>query len=306
MGKMALAIHGGAHSGSEYLDDNIPLYEKGLEQAMTVGYNVLFQGRSAVDAVHAAVVAMENNPIFNAGLGSSLNEQGEVQMEAAIMDGKYLRSGSVALVDQVKNPVSLAKIMMENSNQAMIGGEATVAYAISHGMMPVHKDYFITDRQRAAFLKSQNEIPYHLPINGKKKAYGTVGAVALDQYGNTAAATSSGGPAFKQFGRIGDSCIIGAGCFANNKTCALSATGDGEYIIRFVLANDISCIMEYTGKTLQETCDYKIHEKHKDTPAEMGVVSLDSFGNIAFSFNTNCMCRASISNHEPLYIGIYQ
>jgi L-asparaginase / beta-aspartyl-peptidase len=306
MGKMALAIHGGAHSGSEYLDGNISLYEKGLEQAIASGYNVLFQGRSAIEAVHAAVVAMENNPIFNAGLGSSLNEKGEVQMEASIMDGKYLQSGSVALVDQVKNPVSLAKAIMENGNQAMIGGEATVQYAARHGMMPVPRDYFITDRQRAAFLKSQNEITYHLPVNGKKKAYGTVGAVALDRFGNTAAATSTGGNALRPQGQIGDSCIIGAGCYANNKTCAVSATGDGEYIIRLVLAHDIACIMEYSGKTLQESCDYKIYQKHKDTPAEMGVVSVDSVGNIAFSFNTNCMCRASISNHEPLYIGIYK
>jgi L-asparaginase / beta-aspartyl-peptidase len=306
MGTMALAVHGGAHSGSEYLDDNIALYEMGLEQAIAAGYNVLFQGRSAVEAVHAAVVTMENNPIFNAGRGSALNEKGEVQMEAAIMDGKYSRSGAVALVDQVKNPISLAKIMMENSNLTMLGGQATGDYAMNHGLMPVHKDYFISDRQRIAFLRSQDEITYRLPVNGSKKAYGTVGAVALDKYGNTAAATSSGGPAFKQSGRIGDSCIIGAGCYANNKTCALSATGDGEYIVRFVLAHDISCIMEYTGKTLQAACDLKIHEKHTDIRAEMGVVGLDSFGNIAFSFNTKCMCRGSISNYQPLYIAIYK
>ena len=306
IGRIALAIHGGAHSGSDYLDDNISLYEKGLEEALTAGYNVLFQGRSAIDAVHAAVMVMEDNAIFNAGLGSALNEKGEVQMEAAIMDGKYLYSGSATLIDQIKNPVSLAKAIMEDSRQVMLGGQAAGEYAIKHGMMSLHKDYFITSRQRNAFLKSQNENAYRIPVNGRKKAYGTVGAVALDQFGNTAAATSTGGALLKQSGRIGDSCIIGAGCYANNKTCAVSGTGDSEFLIRFVLAHDISCIMEYTGKKLQEACDYKIHDKHRDTGAEMGVVSVDSLGNIAFSFNTNCMVRASISNQQPLFIGVYK
>jgi L-asparaginase / beta-aspartyl-peptidase len=304
IGKIALAIHGGANAGSDYLNDNIPLYKNGMEAALTAGYNVLFQGRSAIDAVHAAVMAMEDNAIFNAGLGSALNEKGEVQMEAAIMEGKYLYSGAATLINQVKNPVSLAKAIMEDSRQVMLGGQAAGEYAARHGMMSLHKDYFITDRQLNVFLQSQNEITYRLPVNGKKKAYGTVGAVALDHFGNTAAATSTGGALLKQSGRIGDSCIIGAGCYANNKTCAVSGTGDSEYLIRYVLAHDISCIMEYTGKTLQEACDYKIHDKHRDTGAEMGVVSVDSLGNIAFSFNTNCMVRASISNQQALFVGV--
>jgi beta-aspartyl-peptidase (threonine type) len=247
---------------------------------------------------------MEDNPIFNAGLGSALNDDGEVQIEAAIMDGRYLHSGSVTMVDHIKNPVSLAKAIMEDSRHAIIGGSAAEEYAVRHGMMPVHNGYFITEHQRTSFLKARAKTAYNLPLDGKKKAYGTVGAVGLDQYGNIASATSTGGPSLKQAGRIGDSCIIGAGCYANNNTCALSATGQGEYLIRFVLSHDISGIMEYTGKSLQEACNYKIHEKHKETLAEMGVVGIDKSGNIAFSFNTKCMCRASISSHQPLFIGI--
>jgi len=304
MGKIALAIHGGANSGSDCSTGNILLYERGLEQAITAGYNILFQGRSAIDAVHAAVMAMEDNPIFNAGTGSALNEKGEVQMEAAIMEGRYLHAGSVALVDQIKNPISLAKAIMEDSSQSMLAGQAAVEYATGHGMMALHKDYFITNHQRESFLKSQDDAAYRLPIDGKKKAYGTVGAVALDKYGNLAAGTSTGGPALKKSGRIGDSCIIGAGCYANNKTCAVSATGDSEYIMRLLVAHDISNIMEYRGATLQEACDYKIFEKHKDCRPEMGVVSVDSLGNAAFSFSTNCLCRASISNYQPLCIAI--
>jgi len=305
-GKIALAIHGGASSGSDYLDNNITSYEEGLERATTAGYKVLMDGRSAIEAVHVAVKVMEDNPLFNAGLGSALNENGEIQMEAAIMDGKYLQSGAVAMVNQIKNPISLAKAIMENSNHTMIAGQPAIEYAVNHGMMPVSNEYCITEQQRKKFLQSKSAISYNLPINGKKKAYGTVGAVALDRHGNTAAATSTGGPALAHAGRIGDSSMIGAGCYADNSTCAISATGQSEYLVRLVVAHDIAAIMEFGGKTLQEGCDYKIHEKHKHMLAEMGVIGVDRGGNISFSFNTECMCRASISNQQPLYVGIYK
>jgi L-asparaginase / beta-aspartyl-peptidase len=305
VGKIALAIHGGANAGSEYLDDNIDLYKDGLERAIIAGYKVLMEGRSAIEAVQAAVIVMEDNPIFNAGVGSALNENGEIQMEAVIMDGKYLHSGSVAIVNQIKNPITLAKAVMENSNYAMIAGKAAIDYAVNHGMMPVSSDYCITERQRNNFIKSEAARTYGLPVNGKKKAYGTVGAVALDQHGNTAAATSTGGPSLAHDGRIGDSSIIGAGCYADNNSCAISATGQSEYLIRLVVAHDVAAMVEYGRKSLQEACDYKIHEKHKDVPVEMGVIGVDPLGNISFSFNTKCMCRASISNRQPLYMAIY-
>jgi L-asparaginase / beta-aspartyl-peptidase len=304
--KVALAIHGGASDGSDFLDTQIELYEEGLERAITAGYKVLMEGRSAIESVHVAVMVMEDNPIFNAGVGSALNEKGEVQMEAAIMDGKYLNSGSVALVNQIKNPISLAKAIMENSNHTMIAGQAAIEYAVKHGMMTVSSDYCITERRRKDFFQRQAGVTYNLPVNGKKRAYGTVGAVALDVHGNTAAATSTGGPALAHSGRIGDSSIVGAGCYANNNTCAISATGRSDYLTRLVVAHDISAMMDFGGKTLQEACDYKIHEKHKDTLAEMGVIGIDCVGNVSFSFNTKCMFRASMSNHRPLFKAIYK
>ena len=304
--KVALAIHGGASSGSECVGDNIALYEEGLERAITAGYKVLMDGRSAIEAVYVAVMVMEDNPIFNAGVGSALNENGEVQMEAVIMDGKYLHSGAVAMVNQVKNPISLAKSIMENSNYTMMAGHAAIDYAVKLGTMPVSSEYCITEQQRKNFLQTKSGISYNLPLNGKKKAYGTVGAVALDRHGNTAAAASTGGPALAPAGRVGDSAIVGAGCYADNNTCAISATGQSESLIRLVVAHDIAAMMEFGSKTLQDACDYKIHEKHKDIRAEIGVVGVDSDGNISFSFNTECMCRASIANHQPLYVGIYK
>lgn len=302
---IALAIHGGANAGSEYLDNNIDLYKDGLERAIVAGYKILMEGRSAIEAVQAAVIVMEDNPIFNAGIGSALNENGEVQMEAVIMDGKYLHSGSVAMINQIKNPITLAKAIMENSNYAMIAGKAAMDYAVNQGMMPVSSDYCITERQRKNFIQSRTSTTYGLPVNGKKKAYGTVGAVALDRQGNTAAATSTGGPPLAHVGRIGDSSIIGAGCYADNNSCAISATGQSEYLIRLVVAHDVAAMVEYGRQSLQEACDYKILEKHKDVPVEMGVVAVDRVGNISISFNTKCMCRASISNRQPLYTGIY-
>jgi L-asparaginase / beta-aspartyl-peptidase len=304
--KVALAIHGGASSASDYAEHNIALYETGAERAITAGYKVLMDGRSAIEAVHVAVKVMEDDPIFNAGVGSALNEKGEVQMEAVIMDGKYLQSGAVAMVNQIKNPISLAKAVMENSNHTMIAGPPAIDYAVKQGILPVSNEYCITEQQRKNFLQSKSAVSYNLPVNGKKKAYGTVGAVALDRHGNTAAATSTGGPALAHAGRVGDSSIIGAGCYANNKTCAVSATGQSEYLVRLVVAHDIAAIMEFGGKTLQEACDHKIHEKHKHMLAEIGVIGVDSVGNISFSFNTECMCRASISNHQPLYVRIYK
>ena len=304
--RIAIAIHGGASSGSEYLDTELQAYESGLERAITAGYKVLMQGRSAIEAVHEAVMVMEDDPIFNAGMGSALNESGEVQMEAVMMDGKYLNSGAVALVNQIKNPVSLAKAIMENSNHIMIAGQAAVEYGVKHGMMPVSSDYCITEKQRKDFFRRAAGEIYRLPVNGKKKAYGTVGAVAVDYHGNMAAATSTGGPALAHAGRIGDSSIVGAGCYAHNNTCAISATGRSDQLMRLVVAHDISAMMELGGKTLQEACDYKIHEKHKDALTEMGVIGVDGKGNISFSFNTKCMCRASISNHQPLYIAVYK
>jgi beta-aspartyl-peptidase (threonine type) len=302
--KIGIAVHGGATCGLEYSEKDLAMYEEALSQAITHGYNVLYRGNSAIDAVEAAVIALEDNPLFNAGCGSALNDIGDIEMDAAIMDGKYLHSGAVAMLQEIKNPVSLAKALLENSKHVMLGGKAAADFGVNMGMIPMNKSYFVSEKKYNSFLLSQDKNQNDLALNGKK--YGTVGAVALDQNGNLAAATSTGGLAKRQQGRIGDSCIIGAGCYANNETCAVSATGNGEHIIRHVLAYDISAVIEYGRKSLQEACNYIIHEKHKDRQLEMGVITIDSSANIVCSFNTQGMWRASISTDQPLVVSIYK
>jgi beta-aspartyl-peptidase (threonine type) len=302
--KIGIAVHGGATYGMEYSEQDLTKYEKGLTEAIEHGYNVLYKGNSALDAVESAVIALEDNPLFNAGCGSSLNDIGDIEMDAAIMEGKYLHSGAVALLQEMKNPVSLAKAVLENSRHVMIGGKAAIDFGLNVGMIPLNKSYFVSEKMYNSFLLSQSQGLDSTNRNGKK--YGTVGAVAVDRNGNLAAATSTGGVTNRQAGRIGDSCIIGAGCYANNKTCAVSATGDGEHIIRHVLAHDISALIEYREMTLQEACEYVIHEKHKTLGGEVGVITIDSSATIVCSFNTQGMWRASISTDQPLDVGIYK
>jgi L-asparaginase / beta-aspartyl-peptidase len=302
--KIGIAIHGGATGGFEYSPNTRAMYEEALAQAIDHGYSVLYRGNSAIDAVEAAVVALEDNPLFNAGRGSALNNAEEIEMEAAIMDGKYLHSGAVTMLQEIKNPISVAKGIMENSKHVMLGGKAAADFGINAGMIPMTKSYFVSKRKYNSLVVSQGGGGRHAGLNGKK--YGTVGAVALDKNGNLAAATSTGGITDRQQGRIGDSCIIGAGCYANNETCAVSATGNGEYIIRNVLAHEISALIKYGGKSLQEACDYIIHEKHDHLQGEMGVITINTSANIVCSFNTPGMWRASISTDEPLVVGLYK
>jgi L-asparaginase / beta-aspartyl-peptidase len=302
--KIGIAIHGGATAGFEYSPDTRARYEEALAHAIDHGYSVLYRGNSAIDAVEAAVVTLEDNPLFNAGRGSALNNLGQIEMEAAIMDGKYLHSGAVTMLQEIKNPVSLAKTVLENSNHVMLGGKAATDFGVNAGMIPMTKSYFVSERKYNSFIVTQGGGGNQAGLNGRK--YGTVGAVALDKNGNLAAATSTGGITNRQQGRIGHSCIIGAGCYANNETCAVSATGNGEYIIRNVLAYDISALVKYGGKSLQEACDYIIHEKHKDRQGEMGVITINTSANIVCTFNTRGMWHASISTDEPLMVGLYK
>ena len=298
--RIGIAIHGGATSGFEYSEQTRAMYKEALTQAITQGYNVLFKGNSAIEAVEAAVIALEDNPLFNAGCGSALNDAGDIEMDAAIMEGKYLHCGAVAMLQGIKNPVSLAKAVLENSKHVMLGGKAATDFGVDMGMIPITKSYFVSEGKFNSFVLSQGQNENKTGLNGKK--YGTVGAVALDKNGNLASATSTGGITDRHPGRIADSCIIGAGCYANNNTCAVSATGNGELIIRHVLAHDISAAIEYGGKTLQEACDYIIHEKARERHGEMGVITIDGAGNIVCCFNTNGMWRASISIDQPLLV----
>ncbi len=292
MNKFAIAIHGGAGQNSKFIEENYEAYKEGLKAAVQYGYQLLGKGVSAVDAVEETVRQLEDNPLFNAGKGAALNAQGEVEMDAAIMDGKLRTAGSVSMVRKVKNPITLAKKIMENTKHVHIGGYGALILAEEYGMELMPDDYFIVQRQ---IDDLEEERSY---------GHGTVGCVALDSAGRLAAATSTGGLSNSLPGRVGDSCMIGAGCYAD-LNCASSCTGDGEVIITNVIAHKVAMLMELRGMTLQEACNFTINNAERVIPGDVGIVSLDKNGEIAFSFNCDRMHRASINSEGELYVDIY-
>jgi beta-aspartyl-peptidase (threonine type) len=304
MNNIAIAIHGGASKDSEFIRQNQQAYEEGLKVAVQAGYAILRDGGSAIDAVERAVNCLEDNPLFNAGRGSALNNEGEVEMDAAIMNGQTLKAGAIAGVKGVKNPISLARNVLENTNHVLLCGDGAIRLADATGIKFENDAYFITDHQLDELKEAQSEEDESDLL--QKQKHGTVGAVALDVEGNVAAATSTGGTTNSLPGRIGDSCMIGAGCYANNQTCAISATGDGEYIITGVIAASIALYSELTGKGLQEACDYVINDRNKSTPADMGVISINKDGQIGITFNCERMHRAWIDTAGNMEAKIYR
>ena len=288
--KLAIVVHGGAGPASSFLHQNIQAYEEGLEQAVNIGYQLLEQGGSAIDAVQAAVEALENNPLFNAGRGSALNNKGEVEMCASIMDGKNLRSGAVALVKNIKNPVSLARAVMQDSPHVFLGCEGAVAFARKMNIEMEEDNYFVVQHQLESFQKMKTEEEHNPEL--QVKGHGTVGAVACDSEGNVAAATSTGGIEFSHAGRIGDSASVGAGVYANNETCAVSATGQGEVIIKHVLCHQLHTLMELKNMSLRDAAPFVIYDKLKHEKEDMGIIAVDSKGNIGMAFNSERMHRA--------------
>ena len=293
MNKIAIVVHGGAGPDSEFIKQNIEGYKKDLEQAVDTGYKVLEDGGSAVEA---AVNYLEDNSLFNAGRGSALNEKAEVEMGASIMDGKSLESGAVAIVKNVQNPVTLARAIMEKTKHTYLGAMGALEFAQKIGLQLRPDAYFITDHAFEQYTEAMENEAKSLQDAGeyqaKRKTHGTVGAVALDKEGNVAAATSTGGTEYKMPGRIGDSSMVGIGSYANNKTCAVSSTGDGEYLMQHVIAFHISAIMEYKELGLKEACHYIMHEKLKDVEGDMGIIALDTQGNIAMEYNAERMHRS--------------
>ena len=308
MNKYAIAIHGGAGTilQSQMTAEKEKAYKDGLQEAIEAGEKVLSAGGSALDAVQSAIVKLEDNPLFNAGKGSVFTNEGKNEMDAAIMEGHTLKAGAVAGVTNIKNPIVLARAVMDKSEHVLLASKGAVEFARRNNIEMMDDDYFRTMQrwQQLEQAKAEGAILLdHTKANNKK---GTVGCVALDLHGNIAAGTSTGGMTNKMFGRVGDSPIIGAGTYANNKTCAVSCTGHGEFFLRAVVAYDISCLMEYKGLSLKEACDIVVHDKLVKLGGEGGLIALDAKGNIELCFNSEGMYRAMKKSDEAIFIGIYK
>lgn len=312
-------MHGGAGTilRANMSPEKEALYTNAIKEAVLAGEEILLRDGLALDAVEAVVRQLEDNPLFNAGKGSVFTHEGRNEMDASIMDGLTLKAGAISGVYNIKNPVTLARAVMEHTEHVFLSGGGAVDFA-KQMKIPIETDDYFFVQYRFDQLKKAREADTialdhttlkEIEQKGEEehvdKKFGTVGAVALDVYGNIAAATSTGGMTNKKHGRVGDSPIIGAGTYANNKTCAVSCTGHGEFFIRSVVAYDISCLMEYKGLSLKEACDIVVHKKLVDVGGQGGLIAIDVKGNIEMPFNTEGMYRASKRNNEELVIGIY-
>jgi beta-aspartyl-peptidase (threonine type) len=313
MQNYALAIHGGAGTilKSTMTPEKELAYKNGLQDAIEAGESILKSGGSAFDAVETAIIKLENNPLFNAGKGAVFTNNGTHEMDASIMNGKDLMAGAIAGVQGVKNPIALARAVMEQSEHVLLTGNGAMDFAKKVNTQFENEDYFFVQLrydQLQQAKQSNSMILDHTEdkIEHGEKKFGTVGCVALDLNGNLAAGTSTGGMTNKKFGRVGDSSIIGAGTYANNNTCAISCTGHGELFIRSVVAYDISCLMEYKNLSLKEACDIVVMNKLVKIGGEGGLIALDAKGNIVLPFNSEGMYRASKKQNEDIFIGIYK
>ena len=289
-----IVIHGGAGSFSGLDENTINSYESGVVEALSAGYKVLEQGGSSLDAVTTAIVILEDLPLFNAGKGSVYTEMETQEMDSSIMDGKSGKGGAVAGVSKVKNPVLLARMVMDKTEHVMLIGSGAEKFAEEIGIELVDPSYFYSEKNLKRVRKSKAD-----------EKLGTVGAAALDQTGNLAAATSTGGRTNKMTGRVGDSPILGAGTWAQNGLCAVSGTGHGEYFMRLLTAADVCKLMEYSNLSLEESTQIAVN-KLTVKGAEGGIISIDSDGNISAQFNTKGMARGYQTNQLPRTIKIYK
>ena len=300
-----IAIHGGAGTmpRAEITPELEAQYRADLAQALDTGYGVLEKGGTSQDAAIAAVKILEDSPLFNAGKGAVFNRDGEVELDAGVMDGASRRAGSVAGLKHIKNPIELARLVMDKSPHVMLIGPGAEEFALDQGMTLVPNSYFHTEKRRAQLERA---------LKGDRMAaiklnyFGTVGAVTRDKQGNLFAATSTGGMTGKIPGRVGDSPHIGAGTYANNETCAVSATGHGEFFIRSVVAYDIHALMDYKEMSLDKAVNEVVQRKLKLMKAEGGVIAIDSDGHIVMSFNTEGMFRGARDSAGRREIAIYQ
>ena len=309
MKKFSIALHGGAGTlvkGIMTVELETK-YKQHLEQALKLGYSILEQGGTALDAVEKTVIELENSHLFNAGKGSVFTAEGTHEMDASIMEGKHLQAGAVSLVKGIKNPIQLARCVMEQSGHVFLASEGAMQFAQSLGFNIESPEYFFDQLRYDQWQEIKESHSFQLDHSVKKDSkFGTVGAVACDQNGDLAAATSTGGMTNKRFGRVGDSPMVGAGTYANNKTCAVSCTGSGEYFIRGVVAYDVSCLMEYKGLSLAEAANEVINNRILKIGGDGGLIAVDSYGNITMPFNTEGMYRACQTSLGYKEISIYK
>ncbi|MBF9001763.1 isoaspartyl peptidase/L-asparaginase family protein [Vibrio nitrifigilis] len=305
----SIAIHGGAgtilrENMSEDLKQSILA---DLEKSVQAGHHILANGGTAVDAVVAAVKVMEDSPNFNAGHGAVLTHKEMVEMDASVMDGSNSNAGAIAGVRHIKNPIELARDVMLHSDHVFLMGEGAEEFAFQHDYAFTEQDYFFTDRRYEQLLamKKQGHVALSEAKYPDDRKHGTVGAVALDQHGNLAAATSTGGITNKKFGRIGDSPIIGAGTVAENNNVAVSCTGMGEFFIRKMVAGDVAARMKYLKEDVATACETIIQGDLKTIGGEGGLIAIDAQGKIHFAMNSSGMYRAAIDCDGQLSVKIY-
>jgi len=315
MSNYAIAIHGGAGTilRMEMTPEKEDGYRSGLIAALRAGHAVLADGGSALDATQAAVVSMEDNPLFNAGKGAVFTHDGLHEQDACLMDGATRNVGAIAAVRRIRNPILLARLVLDKSPHVLLAGEGAEKFAVAHGMTLVDDPkYFYTEQRRQQLQKAlakekeQNAVHTRLDHSDDQDRTGTVGAVAVDRHGNLAAATSTGGMTNKRDGRIGDTPIIGAGTYADNNTCAVTATGVGEQIMRGMVSYDIAALMEYKGMTLAEAANLVVMEKLAALGGSGGVVAIDRHGHIAMPFNSKGMYRGYMLADGTIETAIFE
>ncbi|WP_460220224.1 isoaspartyl peptidase/L-asparaginase family protein [Psychroserpens sp. MEBiC05023] len=313
----AIIIHGGAGTilKKNMTPEKETAFKTTLEKAIRTGYNILKDGGTSLDAVQKTINIMEDSPLFNAGKGAVFTNTESNELDASIMDGKTLNAGASAGTTTVRNPINLARVIMDESPHVMMAGVGADTYAKEQGLVIVDPSYFYTEHRSKALKRAMEAERIELDHDDKQAFYdpeiknfkfGTVGCAALDKYGNLAAGTSTGGMTNKRYGRVGDAPIIGAGTYANNNSCAVSSTGWGEYFIRSMVAYDISALMQYKGLSLKEAAREVIHTKVQNLGGDGGIVAVDKDGNMVAEFNTAGMYRASMNDKGDIEIGIYK
>ena len=310
-----IVIHGGAGTiQKKYMTDSLEnAYKTKLKEAISTGHTILKNGGTSIEAVTATINIMEDSPLFNSGKGAVFTHEETNELDASIMDGETLNAGAIAGVKHIKNPINLALEVMNNSPHVLLAGSGAEAFAREQGFEMMDPSYFYTEKRYQSLQKVKKReeeklnksVSFEDPII-KNSKFGTVGCAALDKNGNLAAGTSTGGMTNKRWNRIGDSPIIGAGTYANNKTCAVSSTGWGEYFIRAMVAHDISAMMEYKGVSLKEAAQEVIQNKLPALGGDGGIVAIDKNGNIAMEFNTAGMFRAHMNAEGELIVEIYK